>query len=444
MFPNRPLNVSIIHVGNMNNRGTQALISSDVHAIKTIFENSHITISTTDENGVYNLNLPVNTITSPIIDIPFEKADQLLRKQKEKSRGVKYMFISLFYFIFMFIQASLSIFSAIFLKIGLKPFFREKILHSLNESDVVISCSDENFKEGSYLLPYNISWALTWYSMIFSRTWDILMARFFHKRLIMFPNSVGPFRTFIGKFLSRISLSSCETVLIREPISLNIVKDMNVATNVILTSDSALLHQNKIELKETNNKPVTIGVSPGFYSNILTSEECNMYIKSHAEALDFLINRYDFNILLLPHNVSGFKYDDLDVSKRIYNLLQNNNKVRLIDSHSLDEFLMNLKCVDIHISSKLHPCIFAVSNYIPTISIAYDHKQVGFHQALNLDNFVINIRDLNSKILIEKIECLLDNYISIRNEVELRVTSLKAKTFSEIKNSLLKPYGDNY
>jgi polysaccharide pyruvyl transferase WcaK-like protein len=69
---------------------------------------------------------------------------------------------------------------------------------------------------------------------------------------------------------------------------------------------------------------------------------------------------------------------------------------------------------------------------------------VGFHQALNLDNFVINIRDLNSKILIEKIECLLDNYISIRNEVELRVTSLKAKTFSEIKNSLLKPYGDKY
>ena len=41
-----------IHVGNMNNKGTQALFSSDVAIIKEISSDASVSVSTPDISGV--------------------------------------------------------------------------------------------------------------------------------------------------------------------------------------------------------------------------------------------------------------------------------------------------------------------------------------------------------------------------------------------------------
>ena len=46
----------------MNNKGTQALLSSDVGVIKEIVSRCSISISTTDIDGVNKLNLPVDSV----------------------------------------------------------------------------------------------------------------------------------------------------------------------------------------------------------------------------------------------------------------------------------------------------------------------------------------------------------------------------------------------
>ena len=60
-----------------------------------------------------------------------------------------YKFLTLGAFFLMAVQAILSVFSLILLRIGVKALYRPEALSSLNESDLVVSYSDESCKESA-------------------------------------------------------------------------------------------------------------------------------------------------------------------------------------------------------------------------------------------------------------------------------------------------------
>jgi hypothetical protein len=62
------LKVHFIHVGNMNNKGTQALFASDVSIIKEVDRDADVSVSTTDIDGVNKMKLPLNRVLSPRVD----------------------------------------------------------------------------------------------------------------------------------------------------------------------------------------------------------------------------------------------------------------------------------------------------------------------------------------------------------------------------------------
>ena len=60
----------IIHVGNMANKGTQALLMSDVSVIKDVVKGDvAFSVSTADIDGVKRLNLSLNAILLSMINI---------------------------------------------------------------------------------------------------------------------------------------------------------------------------------------------------------------------------------------------------------------------------------------------------------------------------------------------------------------------------------------
>jgi len=432
--------VYIFHAGNMNNRGTQALISSDVSTINKIFNNNvDIIISTSDIPGVKKLNLNIKEITSTLIDIPFEKSDELIRKKGELKRGLKYILFSLFYFIRMFLQLFLVFLSTLSMKIGLRPFYQSKILNYIKKSDIIISCSNENYKEGSSLYSLNIFWLMTWWSLLFSRTVDVSISTMLKKRVILFPNSVGPFQTSVGKLLAKLSFSQFSYILLREAISYDIVKKMNLKSNMILTGDAALLYEVSDE-KENLKKfdyPV-IGISPGFYSRILNEREIENYILVHAKVIDYAIEKYGMHVHLLPHYVSGFENDDLDICNKIYEQCKNKNLISIIVTDNLKEFKNQLNVLDLHISSKMHLTILATSNFIPAISIAYDHKQIGFYQNFGLEGMAIKLKGLTYEGFRDELDFVWSNRSEIKNELEKKVPALQNSIFNSMKLAIEK------
>jgi len=428
--------IHIIHVGNMNNKGTQALLKSDVNLIKEILGNVYISVSTNDVEGVRKLNLPLDDVLPTIIDIPYEVADRQAKRFRYSRDESKYRVYALASFLYMFIQAVFSVISVVSVKAGSRALYRTELVNHIKECDLVVSCSDENFKESASLLPLNIYWVLAWWSVLFERTWEILVAKSLGKPVVMLPNSVGPFRTWIGRFLSRLSLNNCDCLLVREPTSYGIVKSLRIRSPKILTFDTALLFKTEGGLSSTDFSSPVIAVSPGIYSHALSENEVHDYVKAHAKALDKAIEEHELLVVFLPHFISGFQYDDLDMSRLILREMRNSSKAKILVTDTVEELKSKIDQMDMVISSKMHPAVLAISGYVPTLCIAYDHKQTAFFMELGLGKCVIRLRELSYGILVSKIDYVWNNRDEIGTQLAERIPKLQKHTRESIKQAL--------
>lgn len=431
----------LIHVGNMANKGTQALLKSDISLIKdTIKRKVVFSVSTTDIEGVEKLNLSLDGVFPPMVDIPYERADSFARKLGFSRGSWRYNAFAFASLILMFIQTFLSVFSAVLVKIGLRPFYRADFLERVKDCGVVISYSDENFKESASMLPMNIYWALAWWTMLISRTWDVLIAKFLGKPLVMFPNSIGPFRTWIGRTLARLALKSYNYILVREPVSYKIIDSFGIKVPKILTADTSLLltavnKGNKTFLDGTCARSV-MGVSAGFYSHSLSKKEVCKYIEVHAKALDAAIEKHGFFVVFLPHYVSGFRYDDLEVTELILDHMQNKDAAKIVNAASVEEFKSILSQMDIVISSKMHPAVLAVAAQVPTVCIAYDHKQTGFFEQIGMVECVLPVRSITYETLLSRIEYVWSRKSEFRASLKGHIPLLQGNIRTAAKRAL--------
>lgn len=421
----------------MNNKGTQALLKSDIAVMKEIFNGDvHFSVSTTDIKGVERLNLPLDAVLPPTVDIPYEKADLFAKKFGIERGNGKYKLFALASLIYTFIQVVLSIFSAVLVEAGLKGCYRSEVLEHVQKCDIVVSYSDENFKEGASFLPLNVYWILTWWTMLISKMWDVLVAKFYGKPVVMFPNSIGPFKTVIGRFLSRLALNSCGLILVREPVSYRIIKSLGVKTPKILTSDTTWLFKSTTNPTFENDRCPCVGVSPGIYSYVFSEEGIQKHVISYAEALDEAVEKFGFSVVFLPHYVSGFRYDDLEISEMIVQKMKNKNRAVVVKVEKAEEFKSLLDKMDMVISSKMHPAVLALSGNVPTLCIAYDHKQIGLFESLDMIKCVISLHGLSAKRLFSKICYVWDNRERIKVILETQAPSIRRNIRDTIKSAL--------
>jgi polysaccharide pyruvyl transferase WcaK-like protein len=427
----------------MDNKGTQALLLSDISVIKDVVKkNVSFSVSTTDVNGVKQLNLILDAIVPPLIDIPYQKTDSLAKKFGFDRNSLKYKAFALACLLLMPIQAVLSIISVLLIKSKLRAFYRVEALKRVKDCDLIVSYSDENFKEAASLLPLNYYWVASWWSMLISRTWEILIAKSFNKSVVMFPNSVGPFRTWIGRFLSKLSLNNCDYVMIRDPISYDIVNSLGIKSHKILTSDTALLfkpvNENFIGVRD-NFSDLVIGVSPGIYGNSLDLEEVRKYVLAHALALDRSIERHKFKVFFLPHFVAHLQHDDLEMCKLIVSEMKNKNRIKIVNAKTVQEFKSYLDQMNMIISSKMHPAILGASGYVPILCIAYDHKQTGFFERLGMIDCTLNIRQVSYETLSSKIDYVWHNREEIRGLLKKHIPVFQKNIRASIKKAV-SPY----
>jgi len=355
------------------------------------------------------LNLPLDAVLPSMVDVPYDKADQLINKVGGNRRDLRYKLYTFALLLYMFLQIPLTLLSVLSFRIGLKPIYRSEVLKHVGNCDLVISHSDENFKETASRMPLNPIWVVTWWSMLLSRTCEVIVAKSLGKPVIMFPNSVGPFRTWFGRFMAMLSLNNCDTIMIRESISFDIVKQLKLRCRKILTYDTALLYvpkdgdKDKPVIDSVGSSAALLGVCPGIYSHSLSKRETENYIEAHVKALDHAIEKDGFSVVFLPHYISGFPNDDLDVSRAIFDKMKNKHQARIVVTSGVKEFKQYLDQMDLIISSEMHPAILGATGFVPILCIVYDQKQSSFFERLNMSDCTIGIRNVSFELLSSKI-----------------------------------------
>jgi polysaccharide pyruvyl transferase WcaK-like protein len=414
----------------MANKGTQALLVSDVSLVKEITKgNAIFSVSTTNIEGVNRLsgllNLSLKAAVHPMVDIPYEKADSEAKKLGFSRNSLRYEAFAGFCLFYMFVQIFLSAVSATLARLGLKAFYRSESLAQMKACDAVVSCSDENFKESSSMLRVNVYWIAAWWSMLVGRVVEVLVAKSLGKPVVMFPNSIGPFQTVIGRSLSKLALNNCDLVLVREPISYDIVKSLRIRAPIVLTSDTTLTFNGFHDSAFPRKNGFNVGVSPGVYSHSLSKKEIYDYILAHAKALDLAIEKYGFSVVFMPHYISGFGYDDLEMCKQIQIRMKKADRTEIVDVESVEKFKMLISGVDMVVSSKMHPAVLAASAYVPSVCVAYDHKQTGFFMNLGMEECVIPINEVSCETLLSKLDYVWNNRERLAASLEKRVPELR-------------------
>ena len=292
------MRILMINILSSENRGDLALIESGIQQLQAILGDVDISISAVFPETIKK-SIPDVTVISELIDLPTVYAD----KKAGNRKSWRMKFFMGIYTIIMFYQIFFALFSWMITKIGLKPIYRSQVINAFKNADLIIFNGGEALKEGSaFLSEYSFSkQKFAWWVVLFHSFISLFFSKkVFRKPLVVFPNTVGPVRTFIGYHLIKASIKCVDLFMVRDDISNLLLNKMRLS-NFIRTNDIALLLKNDSEGKRLFSlNHHTIGVSPGLFDLNSNPALKHRYIESHSKVLDYLIENQGFNIVFLP------------------------------------------------------------------------------------------------------------------------------------------------
>jgi colanic acid/amylovoran biosynthesis protein len=99
----------------------------------------------------------------------------------------------------------------------------------------------------------------------------------------------------------------------------------------------------------------------------------------------------------------------------IESLVDLNRRVRLIEQPAAPALLKSAYgLMDIFIGTRMHSNIFALSSGVPVLAIAYRHKTLGIMQMLGLEEWNIDIQEVNGSLLAERLAALWEQREAVR------------------------------
>ncbi|WP_110927019.1 polysaccharide pyruvyl transferase family protein [Bacillus massiliglaciei] len=295
-----------------------------------------------------------------------------------------------------------------------------EIFEAYTNADLIISCG------GGFLYShpkYHIEASLIMHLA------QIYFAKKLGKKVLIYSQSIGPFRSKLSKKIANNVLKKVDVITIREKLSKGFLEEININNSVIVGDSAFVMGYNQEvakenELIEINNNQLNVGITvrqwvfPGKENTKYFYEK---YIKSVAETIELLINKYDANVYLVPQVTGPTPIEDDRISNNhILEKLSNNIKEK-VNTLKKDYSPQELKTIyskfDIFIGTRMHSNIFSLSSQVPTVAISYEPKTTGIMQSLGLSEFVVEINDITPEELKSKTVKCIENHTNYKNSL---------------------------
>jgi colanic acid/amylovoran biosynthesis protein len=238
---------------------------------------------------------------------------------------------------------------------------------------------------------------------------------FLGKKLILLPQTYGPFKGNMAKVMARYILRRANAIYSRDRESMEYVK-MLLDDN---TKDGKVQFAPDVAFVLDTRKPDEFEASPlsripenstvvGFNISGLLFHggytQNNMFgLKTDYHTLilavtGMLLENKDVVILLIPH---VFPPTDCEVESdpnaclKVYEELRKKypGRIFLVEGwYSQGEIKYIISLCDFFIGSRMHSCIAALSQGIPAVGMAYSKKFEGVFRSVNAEQFVIDMR----------------------------------------------------
>jgi len=399
------------------NKGDAAILIGLLKLLNSVFPRSEITVL---------------SLTPDIDNLHFLKYCLCVKSRffnnysyRSKSRIKKIKIIPIY-----LIKAILILLSIKFkkIKLGKDQFILEEYKHN----DVIISVGG-GFLGGKKYGSILYTLFLLYYSKIIG------------KIVIIYAQSIEPFKSGIVAWFTMFVLNKIDLIFVREQYSYNLLKQYQIKSKIFLTADTAFLlnelpkdhNMNLIENKVFSEKPL-IGITVRYW-RFLESKNHKLLFKNYlitmAKLINYWIAKRNATIILFPQ-VIGEKYDDdRQTSLTLYNLLSKKckeNTMILTEDFTPEELKSLSGKMDLFIGTRMHSNIFALSMRVPVVAIAYEMKTYGIMRMINLEKYVIDIKNISAEKLISLSELVYEKREEIGKILDTEIPRLENISFQSM------------
>ena len=263
-----------------------------------------------------------------------------------------------------------------------------------------------------------------WWKKQLEYLYPLFCAKQYKKPVIFAAPSIGPFdNNYQKNQIRKEILDYCETICIREQLSVNYLEGIKVSKNVKKTIDTAFyddfdyFHENSMlnrndELRNYLFKHKVIGITlSDFKWHVQLNRDPARIRALEAAVKSFiaLVIGKGYKILFIPQ-LFGNQND-----KDYLSSFETNNCMVLDESFNtyFQQFVIS-KCFAV-IGMRYHSNIFAAKTGTPFLAIGYEEKMVGFMREYGLEEELIKIEDFTYDLICDKWNFLLKSYDRIKD-----------------------------
>jgi colanic acid/amylovoran biosynthesis protein len=275
-------------------------------------------------------------------------------------------------------------------------------------------------------------------------------------KLHLLPQTYGPYKSKISQYLARAIMERSGVILARDRESLTVVQRMlerNVTGRTIKFCPDVAFALEAAEPDMKAIRPpldgkdrrnlVGLNINGLLYNGGYTRD--NMF----GLALDYrrlvhdvarkLLEQTDCSILFIPHTFApeGAVESDPQACREVFDSLKEfAGRIHMLhgehDQHAVKGII---GLCSFFIGSRMHACIAALSQGIPTVAVAYSKKFMGVFDSAGMGHMVVDARDTNMADAEDRILSLYRESGHIRQDLIHQVESLRtllSETFRAI------------
>jgi polysaccharide pyruvyl transferase WcaK-like protein len=284
-----------------------------------------------------------------------------------------------------------------------------------------------------------------------------IIALFMGKKLVLFPQTYGQYSSRVAQIIARYILSNAHIILSRDRESIDLVKDILGKTNcnkkiifcpdVAFALDSIAPKDGDIQpfINTGKDNPV-IGLNingllynGGYTRNNMFNLRMDYKLFVHKLSEAFL-KKTNANLLLIPHTFAahGHVESDPDACAEIFTSLSPvyKGRIQIITGEHNQHAIKGIigRC-DFFIGSRMHACIAALSQKIPTAAVAYSKKFKGVFDSIDAGNLVIDARETETQEAVDMIIAIFADRARIEKILQVQIDNAQKeqlKIFREI------------
>jgi colanic acid/amylovoran biosynthesis protein len=319
---------------------------------------------------------------------------------------------------------------------------QQKTYKCFQEMDLLI------VKGGGFLHTYK---RITDIYYLYFNLFNIMLAQRLDKKIVVMPNSYGPFMGKIEQFIVKRVMKNVDLIYARENISGRYLQNL-LGRDVYFSPDLGFyINPGKTDCNiplPKSGKKVAITMRPYRFPEYTDSQK--RYLRYINEM--FIVSRRlienGYHPVFVAHTLGPSAHEDDRIAlNRVIEKLKDegisNEDYTYVDDRNMDCYAITdlYSQVDYIIGTRFHSVIFAMTSIKPAIAISYSgNKTIGIMMDMGLEDYVVKIGELNSEVLLNKFYKLVAEEDTVKGKIKKYLAdceTYKDQLIMQVKNILM-------